>query len=236
MPNVETVSLAALWSLLMCAAAALRRVAPLVGLAVATVAGIGMVFTITWPVPALLAVPVIVYGVGRYRRISGLVPVVAFGVLGSLAGPMSWTRDLDERYRFLGTSVIVALCATIVALAYLAGRYMRERVLNASLDREIVTERFTAAQRQSEQESLLATGRARAEVAQELHDVLAHSLSVIVVQAEGAKALTGKRPEAAVQALTVIADTGRKSIDEVRRIVSLMRGESDSPRFGPARR
>ena len=231
---LAALSRAVIWSLLVCGAVALRRVAPLIALAVVAGAGIGMVFTLTWPVPALLAVPIVVYSVGRYRRISGLMPVIAFGLAGSIAGPVSWTRDIDERYRFLGATVTVLLCAAIVALAYLAGRYMRERVLNASLDREIVTERFTAAQRQSEQESLLATGRARAEVAQELHDVLAHSLSVIVVQAEGAKALTGKRPEAAVQALTVIADTGRKSIAEVRRIVSLMRGESDSPRFGPA--
>ena len=41
-----------------------------------------------------------------------------------------------------------------------------------ALDREIATERFTAAQRQSEQETALAAGRARAEIAQELHDVL----------------------------------------------------------------
>lgn len=222
------------WSLLMCASVIPRRVAPLISLAILTVAGAGMVFTLTAPMPSLLAVPIVIYSVGRYRRLSGLPYVIAFGIAGSLAGPISWTRDLDSRYRFLGTSVVVLLCACVVALAYLAGRYMRERVLNASLDHEIVTERFTAAQRQSEQETLLATGRARVEVAQELHDVLAHSLSVIVVQSEGAKALTAKRPEAAAQALGVIAETGRKSIDEVRRIVALMRGEMESPRFGPA--
>lgn len=233
-PDASYAFKALAWSLLMCASVIPRRVAPLIGLAILTVAGAGMVFTLTAPMPSLLAVPIVIYSVGRYRRLSGLPYVIAFGIAGSLAGPISWTRDLDARYRFLGTSVVVLLCACIVALAYLGGRYMRERVLNASLDHEIVTERFTAAQRQSEQESLLATGRARVEVAQELHDALAHSLSVIVVQAEGAKALTAKRPEAAAQALGVIAETGRKSIDEVRRIVALMRGEMESPRFGPA--
>ena len=233
-PEQGYMTAASWWSLLMCAALILRRIAPLVSLGVVTVAGAGMVFMLTAPMPALLCVPIVVYSVGRYRRISGLLPVIPFGIVGSLAGPISWTRDLAADYRFLGTSVLVLLCAAVVALAYLSGRYMRERVLNATLDREIVTERFTAAQRQSEQESQLAMGRARAEVAQELHDVLAHSLSVIVVQAEGAKALTAKRPEAATQALGVIADTGRKSIDEVRRIVALMRGDTESPRFGPA--
>lgn len=233
-PDPVTLEWAGWLSLLMCTSLVLRRTHPLISLAVVTLAGAGMVFNLTAPVPALLCIPVVIYSVGRYRRLSGLLPVVCFGVVGSLAGPISWTRDLDERYRFLGTSLLVLLCACVVALAYLSGRFLRERVLNATLDKEIVTERFTAAQRQSEQETQLATGRARAQVAQELHDVLAHSLSVIVVQAEGAKALTAKRPEAATQALEVIADTGRKSIAEVRRIVALMRGETESPRFGPA--
>ena len=232
--DLTYLSHAGLWCLLMSSAVALRRIAPVLGIGVITVAGIGLILSTSVPLPCLLAIPIVVYGVGRYRRLSGLVPVIAFGVAASIAGPLSWTASIDVRYRFLATSVLVLLCASIVALAYLSGRYMRERILNATLDREIVSERFTAAQRQSEQESQLATGRARAEIAQELHDVLAHSLSVIVVQAEGAKAMTAKRPEIAAQALTVIADTGRKSIGEVRRIVSLMRGDSDSPHFGPA--
>lgn len=234
MTDIPALRRSLIWSIVMCAAVVLRRIAPLVSLGVLTAAGIGMVLTLSVPLPAIMAVPIVVYSVGRYRRISGAIPVLVFGIVGSVAAPLSWTHDLDERYRFLGTSVVVLLCAAIVALAYLGGRFVRERYLNASLDREIVTERFTAAQRQSEQESLLASGRARTEVAQELHDVLAHSLSVIVVQAEGAKALAGKRPEAAEQALGVIADTGRRSIDEVRRIVALMRADAESPRFGPA--
>lgn len=232
-PDYEDFANAMVFSLLMCAAVVLRRVAPLIGLGVVTLAGLGLVLTVSLPLPAVLAVPVLVYSVGRYRRLADVLAVIAFGVAASIAGPVSWTREVDERYRFLGTTVTVLLCAALVALAYLSGRFVRERALNATLDREIVTERFTAAQRQSEQESQLVTGRVRAEVAQELHDVLAHSLSVIVVQAEGAKALTNKRPEAAVQALTVIADTGRRSIDEVRRIVSLMRGVTEGARFGP---
>ena len=56
---------------------------------------------------------------------------------------------------------------------------------------------------------------------------------MIVVQAEGAKALASKKPEATVEALDVIARTGRNSIGEMRRIVSLLRGESDAT-FGPS--
>ena len=222
------------WSLAMCAAVALRRVAPLAALGLITVAGLGMVFTINIPVPALVAVPIVAYSVGRYHRLTAAVAVGTMAVVGSVAGPITWTRGLEAGYQFIGTTLLVLVCFTTTALSYLAGRLVRERQLSDALDREIATERFTAAQRQSEQETELAAGRARAEVAQELHDVLAHSLSVIVVQAEGAKALTQKRPEAAAEALGVIADTGRKSIAEVRRIVAVMRGEDEAPAFGPA--
>lgn len=225
---------AATWSLLMCIGLAVRRVAPFWALAVVAAAGIGMVATMTAPVPALLAVPVVAYSVGRYHR-SSLLPLVAIlTAVGSTLGPLTWTGDLAVGFRFVATTVLGLLCFSLVALSYLFGRLLRERALTEALDREIATERFTAAQRQSAQADALVTGRARAEVAQELHDVLAHSLSVIVVQAEGARALTTKRPEAAVEALTVIADTGRRSIGEVRRIVSLLRGEGEVPDFGPA--
>ncbi|GAA4888464.1 sensor histidine kinase [Tessaracoccus lubricantis] len=222
------------WSVLMCSSLAFRRLSPLLALGVLTAAGTGMVATLHVPLPALLAVPPVVYSVGRYQRLFASFFVILFGVAGGIAGPVTWTRELAAEYRFLGAALLVLLCFAIVSLAYLWGRLVRERRLAESLDREIVTERFVAAQRQSAQEIELAEGRARTQVAQELHDVLAHSLSIIVVQAEGAKALTIKRPEAAVDALGVIAQTGRSSIAEVRRIVALMRGDEGSPSFGPA--
>ncbi|WP_353081851.1 sensor histidine kinase [Tessaracoccus lapidicaptus] len=222
------------WSLVMCGALLLRRMAPLAALTAVGGAGVGMAAMLSTPVPAILAVPVVVYSVGRYQRMSAVFPVAVLGVAGSLAGPITWTVGIPDPYRVLGTTLLVLLCAAIVALAYLWGRFLRERALTQSLDREIVTERFSAAQRSAEQELELAERRARAGVAQELHDVLAHSLSVIVVQAEGARALTAKRPEAAAEALDVIADTGRTSIAEVRRIVALMRGDDESAAFGPS--
>ncbi|MDO5677956.1 MAG: sensor histidine kinase [Propionibacteriaceae bacterium] len=230
----EFVGPALAWSLLMSSALLVRRLAPLVALGVITVAGVGMVLTLDTPLPVLLVVPVVAFSVGRYQRPFAGFFVVLFAITGSIAGPYSWTRDLPSTYAFLGTSLLVLVCLATVCLAYVWGLLLRERAFAQALDREIVTERFTSAQRHSEQEIQLAEGRARTQVAQELHDVLAHSLSIIVVQAEGAKALTAKRPEAAVEALGVIAETGRKSISEVRRIVALMRGDDGSPSFGPA--
>ena len=117
--------------------------------------------------------------------------------------------------------------------AYLLGRRVAVQNHVTKLDEALAEERFLAGERSTQDATELADGRARTEVARELHDVVAHSLSVIVVQAEGAKALATKKPEAAVEALDVIARTGRSSIGEMRRIVSLLRGESDAA-FGPS--
>lgn len=54
--------------------------------------------------------------------------------------------------------------------------------------------------------------RVRTDIARELHDVVAHSLSVMIVQADGGKALARKRPEAAIQALETISETGREAL------------------------
>ena len=181
-----------LWSLLMCAGLTFRRIAPLLALAIVVVAGFGMVAMLTSPLPSILAVPIVAFSVGRHHQMSSVAFVIAATIVGGIAGPMTWTGDLPPTYRIIGTTLLVLLCFSIVAFSYLFGRWLRERSLNEALDREIATERFTAARLHTEQELQLAAGRARTEVAQELHDVLAHSLSVIVVQAEGARALMEK--------------------------------------------
>lgn len=224
---------AVLCAVLMCLGVALRRVTPVPALIIASLGGLGLSATIEFPLPCVLAAPLIAYSIGRHDRLTAALTVALAGAIGSALGPYTWTRGVAEQWRFVMLTGLIALCAAIVALAYLWGRLLRERQINELLDREIATERFVAAQRASEQEIELVGRRARAEVAQELHDVLAHSLSVIVVQAEGARALTAKRPEATAEALDVIAQTGRRSIGEVRSLVAMMRGDTESPVYGP---
>jgi hypothetical protein len=94
-PNEQLMWRAIGWSLLMCASVALRRVTPLGALAVIAVAGMGMVFTVDIPVPALVAVPIVSYSVGRYHRLTAAIAVGAVGLVGSVAGPITWTRNLE---------------------------------------------------------------------------------------------------------------------------------------------
>ncbi|WP_108667950.1 sensor histidine kinase [Euzebya rosea] len=78
-----------------------------------------------------------------------------------------------------------------------------------------------------EERARLAIRTERTRIAREMHDVLAHSTSVMVVQATGAKRLVRTRPEAAEDALGVIADTGRQSLADLRRMLGLLRRDDD---------
>ncbi|MGC0377724.1 histidine kinase [Streptomyces sp. SAI-229] len=79
------------------------------------------------------------------------------------------------------------------------------------------------AEREQEQRIRLAATRERAEIARELHDVVAHSLAVMILQADGAEAVLRKSPDRAQSALRTIAATGRDAIDDMHRIVRVLR-------------
>ena len=214
------------WSTLMVVSLAFRRVNPLLAVAVCAAAGTGMVVQVSSPTPAVLVVLVVVFSAARHLSGAASLVVVPIGVAASVVGPLSWMAKIPAELRFMAVGLLSALCLSLIVNAYLLGRRYAAQSRLTELDEALAEERFLAGTRSTD-------GRARAEVARELHDVVAHSLSVIVVQAEGAKALASKKPEATVEALDVIARTGRNSIGEMRRIVSLLRGESDAT-FGPS--
>jgi len=221
------------WSTLMVVSLAFRRINPLLAVVVCAVAGTGMVIQVTTPVPAMLTVLVVVFSAARHLSLTAGLVVIPLGIAASIIGPLSWLGRIPEGQRFLAGGLLSLLCLSAMVNAYLLGRRITVQGHVAKLDEALAEERFLAGERSTQDATELADGRARAEVARELHDVVAHSLSVIVVQAEGAKALATKKPEAAIEALDVIARTGRSSIEEMRRIVSLLRGESDAD-FGPS--
>lgn len=91
-------------------------------------------------------------------------------------------------------------------------------------------------EREQEQRVRLAAARERAEIARELHDVVAHSLAVMILQADGAESVLRKSPDMAQSAMKTIAATGRDAIDDMHRIVRVLREgnpdstDSDQPR------
>jgi signal transduction histidine kinase len=66
----------------------------------------------------------------------------------------------------------------------------------------------------------------RAHLARELHDVVTHSLSVVIVQAQGAQRVVATQPALATEALTAIEQAGRTAMTEMRRLLGLLRDDS----------
>jgi signal transduction histidine kinase len=80
----------------------------------------------------------------------------------------------------------------------------------------------------------LAATAERARITRELHDVVAHGLSVIVVQAQGAAAALQRHPERTATALATVIDTGRASLAEMRRLLGIVRRDVDhNPALAP---
>jgi signal transduction histidine kinase len=100
------------------------------------------------------------------------------------------------------------------------GRVIRTQT---ALARELA-EKAEAEQLAREEEEARATAAERARVARELHDVLAHNLSVMVIQASAARRVLDREPTAAVEAAELISRTGREALTELRYV------------FGPVRR
>ncbi|MFC4071180.1 sensor histidine kinase [Actinoplanes subglobosus] len=107
--------------------------------------------------------------------------------------------------------------------AYLLGDNLRGRRIHL----RIVERRAADLEREGRQRVALATAAERARITRELHDVVAHGLSVMVVQAQGAAAALKRHPERTETALRDIVTTGRSSLAEMRRLLAIVREEPE---------
>lgn len=107
--------------------------------------------------------------------------------------------------------------------AWAAGRLVRSRRV-AALRLAAVADSLA---REREETARLAVAAARGRMSREVHDIVAHSLGIIVLQAEAADAVLDGDPEAVRRPLHVIQDTGRQALGELRRILDLL-GTDDS--------
>src|SRR5699024_9730290 len=78
----------------------------------------------------------------------------------------------------------------------------------------------------------LAVADERARIAREMHDVVAHSLSVIIAQADGGRFVASQKPEKAAEVLGTIGETGRAALADMRSLLGVLRQE-DETSFGP---
>jgi signal transduction histidine kinase len=108
----------------------------------------------------------------------------------------------------LGTAVVTTY---VLLAALLADRRVSRRA------------RLTALEMERDQQAEIGAAQERARIARELHDVVAHSLAVMVAQADGGRYAAPEDPDAARRSLAQIAGTGRDALAQMRRLLGVLR-------------
>lgn len=131
------------------------------------------------------------------------------------AGTTGVGVDFRTAEFWLFWGLIILLTAVTVALMWLTGRY--------SLRRDQAVEALAA-------RAELATVSERNRIARELHDIVAHSLTVVIAQADGGRYAGRKDPDKAIEALDTIAARGRSALTQMRELLSVLHDDAPSPR------
>jgi signal transduction histidine kinase len=157
----------------------------------------------------LIAVLFMGYAMGAYTR--GTAAIAAPLILG--IGMLIVVASFDDH---VFTDFVFP--TAFVLVAWLAGRGLRTR---ARLTEEL-HEAAARAQEAHELQVARAAAEERRRIAREMHDVVAHSVSVMVVQAGGARRILERDPQRAVEAAAHIEDVGRAALTEMRRLLGMM--------------
>jgi signal transduction histidine kinase len=125
-------------------------------------------------------------------------------------------------------AALVMFVPLLIAQLFGVNAGQRRRSLAALLDRAIQLER------ERDQQAEIARARERERIAREMHDVMAHSVSVMVALSEGARAAAAERPADSLTAMTEVAETGRQTLSELRRLLSVVRTDGQATPLEPA--
>jgi signal transduction histidine kinase len=117
----------------------------------------------------------------------------------------------------------------LFAIAWLAGFALRERAAQA----EAAEERATYAEREREAAARIAVAEERARIARELHDIVAHAVSVMVLQVGAVRHKLPQTLEEDRDALRGVEQAGRTALAEMRRLLGAMRRDGEDPELAP---
>ncbi|OEV13185.1 sensor histidine kinase [Streptomyces nanshensis] len=200
----------------MCTVVALRRRVPEKMLVLATGTGVAQLVTGVGVGPSNFAMLVIVFTVAS-RSIRW---ASRFALCGALLAPTIATLRWPDDRQTLVSSILGDVFMTVTfLLAWVLGDSLRtRRAYYAQLE-----ERATRLEKEREAQTKIAAAAERARIARELHDVVAHNVSVMVVQADGAAYVLDAAPDQAKQALETISGTGRQALAEMRRLLGVLR-------------
>jgi signal transduction histidine kinase len=171
-------------------------------------------------VTPIITIPLAVYSMGVLldRRRSAIAFAFTAAVLLVVAATGA-DRSADMIVFFL----------LIAGGPYLVGRIVNARI---QLAREL-RDKATRLERDQEEKQKLAVAEERARIAREMHDVVAHNVSVMVVQASAARRMIDHDPDRAREALSSVEQTGREALAEMRRMLDVLRVEDERAALSP---
>ncbi|MFE6778348.1 sensor histidine kinase [Streptomyces sp. NPDC057702] len=149
----------------------------------------------------------------------------------TIAGALTVAQAALSATRWPSGDWTQAFLSTVTAslVAALLGIVVRSRrAYTASL-----VERARQLEVERDQQAQLATAAERTRIAREMHDIIGHNLSVITSLADGGSYAARKSPERAAQALEAIGTTSRQALDELRRLLGVLRDDRPDARVDP---
>ncbi|OZC87198.1 two-component sensor histidine kinase [Rhodococcus sp. 06-412-2C] len=222
-------------------ALAIRRRSPRWSLALAWVLAVVQMVSGVLPLSADTAIFAILYCSAAYgdnvvRRL-GLASAVVGGVIAALYlafvddNPFGAPTDAGfQEPRLLQAAVLLAALWAMLGLSWALGRlaYARRTAIESAHAREL------AEVHQARAEQEVAIEQERNRIARDMHDIVAHSLAVVIAQADGARYVRALDPAAVDTALTTISDTAREALSDVRVLLGQLRhSQGDLPTPGP---
>jgi signal transduction histidine kinase len=229
------------------AAAGCYRRAPGVGLLLVWLAGAYQLFSLTPVMVVQLSVVIVAFGTARYGSkatlwvsalsiplggMSVMLVVRASGwsIIDTMLGQVGYRLFYTNGEQTYGETVVIfaGLSALILAVPWLIGLVLRIRA-QARVNR-LARERAEAERQQAFEERTQAQEVARlkddqARLARDVHDVVGHSLAVILAQAESAQFLPDADPAAMRTTMATIAESARSSLQDVRQVLSTNAGQ-----------
>ncbi|MDT6986089.1 sensor histidine kinase [Streptomyces lusitanus] len=202
--------------LLLSLVVALRRRMPERMLVLALGVGLAQLVLDVATGPADFALLVIVYTVAAVGARWASRVALAAGLCAAPLAQLRWPSPHSSTFENVALSIILAVP---FALAWVLGDSIRtRRAYFAQLE-----ERAARLEKEREAQAKVAVAAERARIARELHDVVAHNVSVMVVQADGAAYVLDAAPDQAKKALETISGTGRQALAEMRRLLGVLR-------------
>jgi signal transduction histidine kinase len=212
--------LACVFCLALCAPLLLRRASPALCFALVTLVALAQ-WLLAVPQLADASVLIALYWVTLDGSLRAAALAAAIVEAGAIMAALRWSPSEPLK-------IWVGLTGLATAAGVLGVSVRQRRALLASLQ-----EKAARLEVERDQEGRLGAAAERARIAREMHDIVAHNLSVMIALADGATYAMDSSPQRAAEATRRVAATGREALVEMRRLLGVLRDQSSAQPLEP---